>query len=808
MIETIRLRRGTAATWTADNPVLSSGEPGYETDTGKAKVGDGATAWNSLGYWSPGGAGSGGGSGTVTSVSVATANGFTGTVANPTTIPAVSVGTSVTGLLKGNGTVVSAATAGTDYLAPNGSGAALTGITAAQAGADAAGAAAAAQAAAVAASARLLTPTAVKTSGYTAAAGDFVPCDTTGGSFTVTLPTAPADLTAVGIKQVTQGGTNTVTVACGGSDVFNKAGGSASGTLALLAQGMLLQYKASLGVWYVMSDDLPLPQLDGRYPQRSNNLSDLASLTTANTNLGAPVNVIAYGAKGDGTTDDTTAIQNALNATRTGGRCVFPQPASFYLISAALQVPNGVSVLGPAVSRPGKSRTASTATPAVIKVANGANLNAVITDKVYLAGGTAPVAPSASILIRGLVIDGNSSNQAGGNGHGIILVTEGSSVEECGVQNVRGSGIVIADQNAAGNNTSSSLNQPENGVYRCNVYQPGVSGIVVQNNSGGLTDGYIMENIVDLNGAGTGVGIDVQTGGGWRVAYNHCYATPGDSFHLKTLSCAWIYGNYADNYGQAGTSATTYYGFLVTLSPFGGTEFTDNVSAPAEAVGSGAANFTHFSFACNASGQNNILTEHGSHARQRNTGSGTSTAWAYSAVGGGGTLAVFGKTSMGSTVGSTIIQQPSITGTVTFPDFRGAPQASQPSNPSGTLSATLVMAGFAIAFTPQATGKVKITVSGGAGVQTAVQNVTVGARYGTGTAPANGAAVTGTRIGVDQTARGPATTVAFNANWAITGEATGLTPGTAYWFDLAFDTGNAADQAQIGNVSLILEEVP
>lgn len=59
--------------------------------------------------------GGGGGSGTVTSVSVATANGFAGTVATPTTTPAISVQTSVTGLLKGNGTAVSAAIAGTDY---------------------------------------------------------------------------------------------------------------------------------------------------------------------------------------------------------------------------------------------------------------------------------------------------------------------------------------------------------------------------------------------------------------------------------------------------------------------------------------------------------------------------------------------------------------------------------------------------------------------------------------------------------------------------------------------------------------------
>lgn len=62
--------------------------------------------------------GGGGGSGTVTSVSVNSANGFQGSVANATTTPAITMGTNVTGILKGNGTGMSAASAGTDYQAP------------------------------------------------------------------------------------------------------------------------------------------------------------------------------------------------------------------------------------------------------------------------------------------------------------------------------------------------------------------------------------------------------------------------------------------------------------------------------------------------------------------------------------------------------------------------------------------------------------------------------------------------------------------------------------------------------------------
>jgi hypothetical protein len=55
--------------------------------------------------------------GSVTTVSVVSANGLAGTVANASSTPAITLSTSITGLLKGNGTAISAATAGTDYAA-------------------------------------------------------------------------------------------------------------------------------------------------------------------------------------------------------------------------------------------------------------------------------------------------------------------------------------------------------------------------------------------------------------------------------------------------------------------------------------------------------------------------------------------------------------------------------------------------------------------------------------------------------------------------------------------------------------------
>jgi hypothetical protein len=73
MADLIQIRRDTAANWTSANTVLAQGELGAETDTSKIKIGDGSTAWTSLGYLIN--------TGGYASYADATAN-FTGTLQN------------------------------------------------------------------------------------------------------------------------------------------------------------------------------------------------------------------------------------------------------------------------------------------------------------------------------------------------------------------------------------------------------------------------------------------------------------------------------------------------------------------------------------------------------------------------------------------------------------------------------------------------------------------------------------------------------------------------------------------------------
>jgi hypothetical protein len=101
-------------------------------------------------------------------------------------------------------------------------------------------------------------PTSVKTSNYTASPGDYVPVDASQGSITITLPTAPSDQSQVAVSTVAIAAPNAVTVACGGSDVVNVAGGPTSLSLQSLNQGVLAQYDAGTSIWYVQAVELTL----------------------------------------------------------------------------------------------------------------------------------------------------------------------------------------------------------------------------------------------------------------------------------------------------------------------------------------------------------------------------------------------------------------------------------------------------------------------------------------------------------------------------------------------------------------------
>lgn len=75
----------------------------------------------------------------------------------------------------------------------------------------------------------------------------------------------------------------------------------------------------------------------------TNIVNDFLSRKAAKTNLYV---VTAYGATGSGTSDDTAAIQSALNAAGANGGGIVYVPAGLYKLTSTLDVPNGVELRG------------------------------------------------------------------------------------------------------------------------------------------------------------------------------------------------------------------------------------------------------------------------------------------------------------------------------------------------------------------------------------------------------------------------------------------------------------------------------
>lgn len=134
---------------------------------------------------------------------------------------------------------------------------------------------------------------------------------------------------------------------------------------------------------------------------------------------------------------------------------------------------------------------------------------------------------------------------------------------------------------------------------------------------------------------------------------------------------------------------------------------------------------------------------------------------------------------------------------------------SLPANPTGTTSTTGLMMGLAGAFTPRVTGRVYIQLSGNLTNGTGDDGASVNLRTGTGTAPTNGAALTGTiRTGTvrgSNVTSGGSSTIPIHP-FCIQAIVTGLTVGTAIWIDAAV-AAITGGTASIQNLSLTAYEI-
>lgn len=168
-----------------------------------------------------------------------------------------------------------------------------------------------------------LTVTSIKTSNYTAAAGEYVQASSEFGSITITFPTTPADGAAVAVRIAGAGIGNTITIAAGGTAEFSDPGsGITSQVIFDFANTMIYfsewQYVATGNYWTVTN--VYRAVYSGEIIDATGTGVDLltaSSPTAARTTLG--LGTIATAAAPAGTVVGTSDTQVLTGKTINGG---------------------------------------------------------------------------------------------------------------------------------------------------------------------------------------------------------------------------------------------------------------------------------------------------------------------------------------------------------------------------------------------------------------------------------------------------------------------------------------------------------
>ena len=351
---------------------------------------------------------------------------------------------------------------------------------------------------------------------------------------------------------------------------------SAGGVLGEASEGMRAQSAVSLRAQYAQSGNSTLP------------------------GPGSWVDARAYGARGDGTTDDTEALRAALVAASDG---VLYLPKGTYLVTNSLNVPSNTEVRG--------------AGPLTTIIKHGAG---VAVPPIVVPG------TSASVLLAGLAVDGNQSGNSSFdfeemsiargatdvtvqrvrifNMNKIGIATEGTRVRILDSLIV---GVGNATRSTAAMGIWSGSNSQLLTISGCVIRDMRVNGIfvgggntaVVSNNlllgnhtqtapvgggqiyiAAGARTTLVTGNTVQAGGGMRTSGLEVDAGNGTMVVGNLITDQPGYGIVLQSGSDVYIANNVVKNNGHAsaGAPAIRVHAGISGFTVIGNRAFDDRAS--------------------------------------------------------------------------------------------------------------------------------------------------------------------------------------------------------------------------------------
>jgi hypothetical protein len=517
---------------------------------------------------------------------------------------------------------------------------------------------------------------------------------------------------------------------------------------------------------------------DTRAVGSGNPPADMNGVADTLAAMGATYNILnaAYsgGADPTGVADSTTAIQACINAANAAGGVV-NIPPGIYAVSQ-LTILTGTVIRGSASgSYPGENAIPGVS---VLRRINTTNLDVLL-------------APDGNNHFRifDLAIDGNKANNTSGYG---LKIADGAAGQECQAVIER-----CFFHDSPFSNIYLGKNRRGAKVLNGIFNYSGVDGITVAS-----SDNAIQRNICGSNGR---AGICLGT----TITQNWAASSPSNAAAVNHVADNDIYQN------QVGIAlAASAWGNMIAFNGID-RQTLQGITVYDNASNSLLGNSFHSNGTATTNTYGHIDIAAGV-VQVDITGS------AFGPLDGGITnvasygVVVAAGAPAGCIIGDVgvIDATSTVNGLISLPAKRLNPAAAasavfRPANPTATVSSTLVMMGLGstCAFTPAGSGKVLVNVTGIWLTATAAAGGTVAGRYGTGTAPVNGAAVSGTRFGSGLADSGlKATSPTAGIPFALT-DILVLTPGTAYWFDLTTGTLVPADAATITNVSMTLVEL-
>jgi hypothetical protein len=298
-----------------------------------------------------------------------------------------------------------------------------------------------------------------------------------------------------------------------------------------------------------------------------------AAVAAGGSGSGVFVNVKASGAvKGDGTTDDTTALNTVLNAAPVGSTVFFP--AGIYLISAPIVYKSGVNYLGGGVAMTGAGATIKLKNG--VNLTNAAGLTGMFVPDVWSSNATLSGAP---VIIENLAFDGNKDNNTTSTACGVILMNYWSRLQDLYIFDTPKHGIELTDTTVNGTNVITN-SASENRIVACKITSPNGNGInQTNNNEGANLDGFIQGcTLVDTVGAG----IQFERSPGWLVESNHFYGIGTYAIEMGFAFATRVVDNYIEDFGNKNDASQWYWGIGVNVLGDRGAHVTGNIISCAE----------------------------------------------------------------------------------------------------------------------------------------------------------------------------------------------------------------------------------